>query len=185
MTPKAITKIPDIVIPAATKTATRTATIVPPPPPHHASCHHAITPPAVNATTPSAQAPKQAEQIASAPSAPKVFQSPPKPSSAGAAISIAFETDTKSLPADADGTLDEVVEKMNASKSERVQLIAFASAEERSEAKARRLSLSRALEVRSYLIRKGIASTRIDVRALGNQASSGSPDRVDLAIVSR
>ena len=74
---------------------------------------------------------------------------------------------------------------MNASKSERVQLIAFASAEERSEAKARRLSLSRALEVRSYLIRKGIASTRIDVRALGNQASSGSPDRVDLAIVSR
>ena len=177
-TRKAITKIPDIVIPAAPKTAARTATIVPPPPP-------AITPPAVNVTTPSALAPKQAKQVASAPSAPKVFQSPPKPSSAGAAISIAFETDTKSLPADADSTLDEVVEKMNASKSERVQLIAFASAEERSEAKARRLSLSRALEVRSYLIRKGIASTRIDVRALGNQASSGSPDRVDLTIVSR
>jgi outer membrane protein OmpA-like peptidoglycan-associated protein len=182
-TRKAITKIPDIVIPAAPKTAARTATIVPPPPP--AITPPAITPPAVNVTTPPAQAPEQAEQVASAPSAPKVFQSPPKSSTAGAAISIAFETDTKSLPADADGTLDEVVEKMNASKSERVQLIAFASAEERSEAKARRLSLSRALEVRSYLIRKGIASTRIDVRALGNQASSGSPDRVDLAIVSR
>ena len=67
----------------------------------------------------------------------------------------------------------------------RVQLLAFASAGERSEAKARRLSLSRALEVRSYLISKGIASTRMDVRALGNQSSSGSPDRVDMTLVNR
>ena len=74
---------------------------------------------------------------------------------------------------------------MKADKSMRVQLLAYASADERSEAKARRLSLSRALEVRSYLIGKGVASTRMDVRALGNQAPSGSPDRVDLTLINR
>ncbi len=50
---------------------------------------------------------------------------------------------------------------------------------------ARRLSLSRALAVRSVLIRSGIASQRIYVRALGasEPAPSGvSPDRVDISV---
>jgi len=51
--------------------------------------------------------------------------------------------------------------------------------------KARRLSLSRALAVRTYLIEQGIGSTRIDVRALGNAAEGGPPDRVDLLMLSR
>jgi outer membrane protein OmpA-like peptidoglycan-associated protein len=41
------------------------------------------------------------------------------------------------------------------------------------------LSLTRALAVRAYLMDKGIADTRIDVRALG-VAASGPPDRVDI-----
>ena len=50
---------------------------------------------------------------------------------------------------------------------------------------ARRLSLSRALTVRSYLISQGVRSTRIDVRALGARASDGPADRVDLLIGDR
>ncbi|WP_193173370.1 OmpA family protein [Nisaea nitritireducens] len=177
--PKTTTKIPDIEIPAAPKAATRTAAIAPPPPPP------AVTAPSVSAPTPTAKAPEPAKQVASASPAPKAAAPVPKASSAGAAISITFDTETKSLPTNASGTLNEVAEKMKADKSMRVQLLAYASAGERSEAKARRLSLSRALEVRSYLIGKGVASTRMDVRALGNQAPSGSPDRVDLTLINR
>lgn len=49
---------------------------------------------------------------------------------------------------------------------------------------ARRLSLTRALAVRQYLIDKGIRSTRIDVRALG-APNEGSPDRVEVSAVGR
>ena len=49
---------------------------------------------------------------------------------------------------------------------------------------ARRLSLSRALAVRSLLIGEGIASTRITVRALGPSATANAPtDRVDLTMI--
>jgi outer membrane protein OmpA-like peptidoglycan-associated protein len=50
---------------------------------------------------------------------------------------------------------------------------------------ARRLSLSRALVVRSVLMNEGIASVRIYVKALGAAAPSiadGPPDRVDIAM---
>jgi outer membrane protein OmpA-like peptidoglycan-associated protein len=47
------------------------------------------------------------------------------------------------------------------------------------------MSLSRALSIRSYLIAKGVRSTRIDVRALGDQIPGGEPNRVDLKITDR
>jgi len=50
----------------------------------------------------------------------------------------------------------------------------------------RRLSLSRALAVRSALMQAGIASVRIYVKALGASAptmAGGPPDRVDVAVV--
>ena len=72
---------------------------------------------------------------------------------------------------------------MHAKEETRLQLLAYASADQTSPSKARRLSLSRALSVRSYLIAKGIRSTRIDVRALGDQVPSGEPNRVDLKVM--
>ena len=66
----------------------------------------------------------------------------------------------------------------------RVQVMAYASGSDDA-GKARRLSLSRALAVRSYLIEQGIGSTRIDVRALGDAAEGGPADRVDLMVLSR
>lgn len=179
--PETKTTIPDITIPAAPKA---TAAIVPPPPPA-AITTPAVTAPAVSATSVKTPEPvKQAKKVASAAPLPQTAAPAPSASS-GSAISIAFDAEAKTLPANASGTLSEVAERMKADTSMRIQLLAYASAGERSEAKARRLSLSRALEVRSYLIGKGIASTRMDVRALGNQASSGSPDRVDMTLVNR
>ena len=48
---------------------------------------------------------------------------------------------------------------------------------------ARRLSLSRALAVRSALIADGVDSSRIYVRALGAAGGAEAPDRVDLAVM--
>jgi outer membrane protein OmpA-like peptidoglycan-associated protein len=67
----------------------------------------------------------------------------------------------------------------------RVQLVAYAYGKNLSESKARRLSLSRALVVRSYLMDNGIKSGRIDVRALGDQTTEMPRDRVDVKVVER
>jgi hypothetical protein len=44
--------------------------------------------------------------------------------------------------------------------------------------------LERAVAVRKVLLAAGVESTRIDLRALGEQAGGGPPDRVD-AITTR
>ena len=67
----------------------------------------------------------------------------------------------------------------------RLQLKAFAEAAGNNSSKARRLSLSRALVVRSFLIENGLRSTRIDVRALGIARDGGAPDRVDIVSINR
>tara|TARA_B100001964_G_C13761685_1_gene392048 strand:- start:1 stop:201 length:201 start_codon:yes stop_codon:yes gene_type:complete len=66
-----------------------------------------------------------------------------------------------------------------------MQLLAYAGEPNLSASKARRLSLSRALSVRTFLISKGVRSTRIDVRALGNKVPDGQPNRVDLRVLPR
>ena len=71
---------------------------------------------------------------------------------------------------------------MKADDNARLQLLAYAAGAENESSKARRLSLSRALAVRSYLIAEGVRSTRIDVRALGNKTEAEPADRVDLLI---
>ncbi|HVY15576.1 MAG TPA: OmpA family protein, partial [Rhodopila sp.] len=48
---------------------------------------------------------------------------------------------------------------------------------------ARRLSLSRAMAVRSALVSDGVESARIFVRALGSQYGSGPADRVDIDVM--
>jgi outer membrane protein OmpA-like peptidoglycan-associated protein len=63
--------------------------------------------------------------------------------------------------------------------------VAYAAGNDDATSQARRLSLSRALAVRSYLIEHGVRSTRMDVRALGNKVPEGPPDRVDVMLVRR
>ena len=81
--------------------------------------------------------------------------------------------------------LDGLAKRLKVQSKIRMQLLAYAGGENLSASKARRLSLSRALAIRSYLIGKGVRSTRIDVRALGNKVPSGKPGRVDLKIIQR
>ncbi len=67
----------------------------------------------------------------------------------------------------------------------RIQLNAYAGGTPETVGAARRLSLSRALTVRSFLIEQGVRSTRIDVRALGIAEDDGPPERVDIMLLAQ
>lgn len=76
-------------------------------------------------------------------------------------------------------TIDSATAELNKNPSRRLLIQSFATG---NRADARKLSLSRALAVRSYLMDKGIQPTRVDVRAMGNENDGGAADRVDLVI---
>ncbi|MFZ5792272.1 MAG: OmpA family protein [Pseudomonadota bacterium] len=93
---------------------------------------------------------------------------------------ILFAEGSAELPPEATAQLDALADKLSKDESLRLQLMAYASGTEDTASKARRISLSRALAVRAYLIDKGIRSTRMDVRALGNKVEGEPADRVDI-----
>ena len=89
----------------------------------------------------------------------------------------------------ADGSreaLSRLAVQLSATPNRRVQIMAYAvgadSATENSN-DARRLSLDRALAVRSGLVQQGVRSTQVTVRALGNPGGEGPPDRVDILLL--
>jgi len=100
--------------------------------------------------------------------------------SPAAEMRLVFSPDSAELTTAATGQLDNMAKKLLDNAEARVQLLAYAQANEEGASRARRLSLSRALAVRAYLIEKGVRSTRMDVRALGSGFQDGPPDRVDI-----
>jgi len=101
------------------------------------------------------------------------------------ALQIVFgEADSK-LPGGAETELNAIAEKLKDTDNYRIQLLAYAGGESLSASKARRLSLSRALSVRSFFIENGVRSTRIDVRALGDKTDEQPVNRVDINIIER
>ncbi|MBF0246888.1 MAG: OmpA family protein [Alphaproteobacteria bacterium] len=98
---------------------------------------------------------------------------------------IVFDAESSKLPQQTRAALSAISEKMQSQKGLRIQLKAFAGDAQTSASAARRLSLSRALAVRSFLIENGVRSTRIDVRALGNKTTDEITERVDITVVER
>ena len=98
---------------------------------------------------------------------------------------IAFKIGASDVPSDATATLKAMAARINKDPSLRVQLLAFASDAEKSVSRSRRLSLERAVNVRKQLLNAGVDSTRIEVRALGEQSGGGEPDRVDVITTKR
>ncbi|KAA5607270.1 OmpA family protein [Roseospira marina] len=104
--------------------------------------------------------------------------------SVGGTVSVPFDTDRTELPDAARAALDGVVAALDGNPRARATVRAYADGGGDAN-QARRTSLSRALSVRAYLIDRGVASARIDVRALGNQAGEGRKDRVDIVTSDR
>lgn len=111
------------------------------------------------------------------PSAPKIGP--------GRSLLLLFDSGSAKLKREATRKLKSVAKAMSGDDKLRLQLLAYASGSSRSASRSRRLSLSRALAARSYLIKEGVRSTRIDVRALGNKTQGGPPDRIDLIVTKR
>lgn len=142
----------------------------------------ALTPPPLPPQPAKVEAP---QQIASLPPAPAAAPAA-APVKGSDTLSIPFAADSARVPDSVQSDLDRLVKRMQTDDNLGLQLLAYAEGDEANASKARRLSLSRALEVRKYLMEQGVRSTRIEVRALGNKVEgSGSADRVDAVLVSR
>ncbi|MBI3503419.1 MAG: OmpA family protein [Proteobacteria bacterium] len=134
-------------------------------------------PPAPAAPAPAAAAPEApAPQIAAAPPATRAVDGP--------LARLPFNAGSADIGDAGKAALAPVVAELQRDATARLQLQAYASGGDDQGGQARRLSLSRALAVRGQLIEQGIASTRMDVRALGRTAD-GPPDRVDIVLVRR
>jgi outer membrane protein OmpA-like peptidoglycan-associated protein len=99
-------------------------------------------------------------------------------------LQVRFRAGSSALTRGDEDLLKTMADKVAATEA-RLQLKAYAEGSGNDTSKARRLSLSRALAVRSFLIENGLRSTRIDVRALGIARDGGAPDRVDILLLQR
>ncbi|MDA9976064.1 OmpA family protein [Alphaproteobacteria bacterium] len=110
--------------------------------------------------------------------------SPPNPGSVvqGDGVRLLFDDRQSTFADRMAAPLRDLVKDLQKDEKRRVQLLAYATSQEGNTSKARRLSLSRALAVREYLMAQGIVSTRMDVRALGDRSKSGPANRVDVMI---
>ncbi|MGJ3260667.1 MAG: OmpA family protein [Rhodospirillales bacterium] len=162
-----------------------TASAPPPPAPETAS---APPPPPMPESSEPPAAPKATEQAATP--APAKEKAPEQASTSTATpadgpTQVVFNGDDTKLSADGQSALENVLGKLSANENARVQLMAYAAGEDLTSSKARRISLSRALSVRSFLIEKGVRSTRIDVRALGDKSEGEPRNRVDVNVIER
>lgn len=154
--------------PAQTAAAKPASVSVPPPPPV------SKPPEAIPSAAPPPTPEKQTASLTSG--------GPVEP---GLVAKVVFADEASKLPDSAKKVLSDLVQRIGETSELRVQLLAYAGGEALSSSKARRLSLSRALSVRSFLIESGMRSTRIDVRALGNKTEEEPLNRVDVNVVER
>lgn len=98
-------------------------------------------------------------------------------------LTLMFEKNSSDITASASEKLDAIVMQLTENQSLRLQLRAYATGEDGGKTSARRISLARALAVRSYLMDNGIGPTRVDVRALGMETNQKPLDRVELVFI--
>lgn len=144
-----------------------------------------ITPPEIKPMV--AAKPAAPKQVTKSKPAQQVASLPPKaaPISPGQTLRLTFPPGTARLTPEASRKLARVAKTVVEDSKLRLQLLAYAGGSSETASQARRLSLSRALSARSFLIGKGVRSTRIDVRALGNKSGGGPPDRIDVLVTKR
>ncbi|MBL4905811.1 MAG: OmpA family protein [Sneathiella sp.] len=132
--------------------------------------------------------PKPEKEMQIAAIAPNTVQKPvatsPSPSfdKPGTGEQIFFKPEQTKLPGSATNQLKTLADVLK-SGNDRIQLVAYAGAN--SNSAARRLSLGRALVVRSKLMELGVPNNKIEVRALGKPKDGSPVDRVDLKLITR
>jgi len=170
------------------------------PPAHHAAAPpaHPATHPATVAATPAPAKPKPpvvppapppeavlkpldppppAHPAAPPPPPPVVADAPGAAAPIPQGVRLTFGPDRADLNAETDQVVQELAHR---SPTGIFNITAYAPGTADDPSTPRRLSLSRALAVRSALINAGVPSTRIYAHAMGPNFTDGPPDRVDL-----
>lgn len=110
----------------------------------------------------------------------------PTPRSESAApsnSSVVFAPSSEGLDAEATRVLSDMAEGLRNDEKSIITLNAYAALPaDGNQQEARRIALARALAARSYLMRKGLPSNRIDIRVSGPAGDGGSDDRVDMKV---
>ncbi len=97
-------------------------------------------------------------------------------------VRVTFDGGRSDLSPASEAGLKSFVAAAPKSDATSFNVLGFAAGAPEDPSTPRRLSLSRALAVRSVLMAQGIASTRIYVRALGGAPPGAPPDRVDVTV---
>jgi outer membrane protein OmpA-like peptidoglycan-associated protein len=163
-----------------------TASKPPPAPLAPRSASHSAPPPPPTAPTggrrsapPAPPAPQKDAALAALPPPSTAAPTSKQP------LSVLFSGDSAKVGDKWHAQLAGLAKKLETNSKMRLQLLAYAGGASLSASRARRLSLSRALAVRSYLMKAGVRSTRIDVRALGDKVKNEPRHRVDVTVVGR
>jgi outer membrane protein OmpA-like peptidoglycan-associated protein len=95
-------------------------------------------------------------------------------------LRVLFPKDGTSIDAAAESELIGLAGYLNNHQAQRLVLHAHAGDSAQGSSHARRLSLSRALAIRTFLVDRGVPVDRIYLRPLGSEVEDGPPDRVDI-----
>ena len=94
---------------------------------------------------------------------------------------VLFKPSAKTVDENGLSTLRARLKASEFDENQRFQLTAYSS--DKNPSKARRMSLMRAISVRSFLIKMGVDGNKITVRALGNNMDAELSNRVDIVLL--
>ncbi len=164
--------------PATPAPTVATAPAAPTPPPATLP----VAPPATVAIAPVVPPPPPAD--AAPPAPPPISDTATSAATAtSAGLRVTFGAGEAELSPDSAASIKKLVQSAPSGGDTSFNVVAYAAGTPDDPSTARRLSLSRALAVRSALMANGVSSARIYVRALGAPEGDQTPDRVDLAVL--
>jgi outer membrane protein OmpA-like peptidoglycan-associated protein len=140
-------------------------------------------PPDTVALVPPPLPPAAAQQAAPPPPPPISESAASAATTTGAGLRVTFGTGQTDLSPASAAAIKSIVQSAPAGDSTSFNVMAYSAGTPEDPSTARRLSLARALAVRSALMADGVTSSRIYVRALGATGGDEAPDRVDLAVM--
>jgi outer membrane protein OmpA-like peptidoglycan-associated protein len=188
---QAVPNTPTVVTRVAPGASTQSATATPKPQPTTATASAPATP------APQPEMPETVPQTASinpiAPPEPPAGTPPPPPPPVSdkattaaapttAGLRLTFAPEQSDLSPESADSIKQLTASAPPGNDTIFNVQAYAPGKADDPSTARRVSLSRAMAVRSALVADGVPSARIFVRALGEQYGDGPPDRVDIAV---
>lgn len=97
---------------------------------------------------------------------------------------LVFKDGEVTLPKNMEGQIrSNILPDLTKNKTAKIQILSFATSPDKNEDNARRIALSRALEVRDFLKTSKIDISRVDVKALVSDGNSVPPNKIDIVIL--